>query len=275
MILHRDETANLGSVTATAVTRISPPHGPSSPDRATGPKKMSATALRTPHPFVGADERLRLTIPIQMGPARRRTLRSAAQNRDLDHPHVMRFRTHPMPASHSIFTAITCPTTRSRTALTSRARESTHNRGTHGSAGSRHIGPLEHQLFCLRTWLHPDGDSLTTRAFLRSAQAGTAKSPRFHKRSRHGQGPVSDEHTPEIASDQVFLGADEENRTPVFSLGIGQNDFASCLVEARLAWSAHVLGSLGVARCCAEHVAVSLPSRHVLGTVRAPCFNQN
>jgi hypothetical protein len=60
------------------------------------------------------------------------------------------------------------------------------------------------------------------------------------------------------------------NRTRVLSLGISQSDFASCLVAARFAWSALILGSLRVARCCASHVAVSRLSRHVLGTDRAP-----
>ena len=61
----------------------------------------------------------------------------------------------------------------------------------------------------------------------------------------------------------AIIGAGEENRTPVFSLGISQSVFASCLVGTRLAWSAHILGSLRVARCCAQHVAVSRPSRTV------------
>jgi hypothetical protein len=100
---------------------------------------------------------------------------------------------------------------------------------------------------------------------VRPAHAGTAISPRFHKRSRHGQGTTPDDHASKTASDQVFVGADDGNRTRVLSLGSGQSVFASCLVEARLAWSADVLGSLGVARCCACHVAVSRPSRHGTG----------
>ncbi len=44
----------------------------------------------------------------------------------------------------------------------------------------------------LRTRLRPDGESLTTRAFVRSAQVGTAISPGFHKRSRHGRGTAPD-----------------------------------------------------------------------------------
>jgi hypothetical protein len=99
------------------------------------------------------------------------------------------------------------------------ARESTHNYGPNGSARSRHLDPPEHQLFRLITRIHPDGGNLATRAFPRPVQAGSAISPRFHKRSRHGQGTNQEDHTTEIASEQVFRGADDGNRTRVFNLG--------------------------------------------------------
>ncbi len=102
---------------------------------------------------------------------------------------------------------------------TSSARESTPNYGPHGSAGGRHVGQPEHQLFGLITRIHPDGGNLTTRAFPRPMQAGSAISPRFHKRSRHAQGTTPEDHTTEIASDQVLYGAGDGNRTRVSSLG--------------------------------------------------------
>ncbi len=63
----------------------------------------------------------------------------------------------------------------------------------------------EHQLFCLRTRLDPNGDSFPTREFVRPAHDGMAISPCFHKRSRHEQGTASEDCTAETASDQVFL----------------------------------------------------------------------
>jgi len=84
--------------------------------------------------------------------------------------------------------------------------------------GSRHIDLPEHQLCRLRTRIHPNRDSLRTRAFRRPVKAGPI-SPQFHKRSRREEGTKVDIHSDQIASEQVLCGADDGNRTRVFSLG--------------------------------------------------------
>jgi hypothetical protein len=152
---------------------------------------------------------------------------------------------------------------------TSSARESTHSCGPHGSASGPRIGQPEHQLSRLNTRLLPDGDNPTTRSFPRPVRARVDDIARFHKRSRHAQGTTPEDHTTEIASDQVLYGAGDGNRTRVSSLGSASRLIPSCLRVGCLARSRSGSGSPSVVRCCAVLHPVVRSSRHELGTPTA------